>query len=379
MIGKIKNIVIIVVVVAVVSGLGWAILTKRLNFSVEEQLVLAETSVTLEEIKDIGELFAAEYYGEVVKSLSEMNIAQKTDLLQPYMQIKKFVDAFVSTQTYKDAKFLKRDDLLQEQVLKYYPIQFNLLVKNFGYIKSSEFFSPDSAKFISEILPKKINQDETELLYLGRGWVKMGFNLKNLQSDLKELNNILENAPDTLDTLVLDLEPEVLNADINPWFIAEKNIKGFEVLETKNEDEITFEQMKMVKKGCKRKLVEDAISRDLIAKTISSGEESLTAFFNLFLIKNKKIKNVKIAPKNVYLKEKLTILYDNEIDEDDIRTMQKLLELKDRSDTYYSSLVNIMNLPKYTKSVKWKEFYDFLIMNYPSLKLSGDSDNTATK
>jgi hypothetical protein len=129
----------------------------------------------------------------------------------------------------------------------------------------------------------KLNKDnrmsrkkrKKDIVFIGRGWVKAGFRFGQLDESNfyydKELKLIR----------FFGLSPCILDKDINPWFIPERKIKGFELVDFYNK--ATFEEAKKVKKKCKEKLLDQAKKADILARSKANGEEALTNFFSLLL------------------------------------------------------------------------------------------------
>lgn len=138
-------------------------------------------------------------------------------------------------------------------------------------------------------------QDAIELTYLGRGWVKAGYNLKKLNDEQIDRIN---------DTLIIrDINPEILNADINPWFIPpSKNFKngspGFTVLRVRvngkdvdkvesgsgqrsDRRKVPFWAIDSVKRGTKRALLLDALQSHILDSARTSAERTLLRLFQL--------------------------------------------------------------------------------------------------
>lgn len=114
-----------------------------------------------------------------------------------------------------------------------------------------------------------------DIVFIGRGWVKAGFRFdqfdeSNFYYD-KELKLIR----------FYGLSPCILDKDINPWFIPERKIKGFELVDFYKK--ATFEEAKMVKKKCKEKLLAQAEKADILTLSKENGEVALTNFFSLLL------------------------------------------------------------------------------------------------
>ena len=117
---------------------------------------------------------------------------------------------------------------------------------------------------------------ERNLVYIGRGWVKAGFDFGDLKAE------DLDISPRGRDTVEISIpRPRVLDADINPWFIPDQ-VKGYELFMNKPDGEaFTDEEILLVKQLCKRKLKSRALEKGIIEKAESAGKNSLTSFFQL--------------------------------------------------------------------------------------------------
>lgn len=76
------------------------------------------------------------------------------------------------------------------------------------------------------------------------------------------------------------LHPEILDKDINPWFIPQRNVKGFELVNYSGD--VNFQDAKEVKKQCKELLLAQA-GMEILKKAQENGEEVLRNFFSLLL------------------------------------------------------------------------------------------------
>jgi hypothetical protein len=114
-----------------------------------------------------------------------------------------------------------------------------------------------------------------DIIFIGRGWVKAGFKFDKLD----KRNFIYDKGRKRL--TFYGLYPMVLSQDINPWFIPEKRIKGFDLISYYKG--ASFEEAKAVKIKCKQKLLEQAESAGLLVQAKENGQEALQSFFSLLL------------------------------------------------------------------------------------------------
>lgn len=112
-----------------------------------------------------------------------------------------------------------------------------------------------------------------ELAIIGRGWVKAGIDFGTLDE-----NNLMFDKEQGVVHL-FGLHPEILNADINPWFIPEKKIPGFQIIEANRK--VNFEDAKTVKKYCIQKLRKMAIEAGILEQAERQAKESLKSFLSI--------------------------------------------------------------------------------------------------
>ncbi|QHT66455.1 hypothetical protein GXP67_07200 [Rhodocytophaga rosea] len=131
----------------------------------------------------------------------------------------------------------------------------------------STFFYEDQVSKLSRVEKKK------KLAMVGRGWVKAGFDFGSLDEHAFYLNE------ESGEIHFFGFEPKILNADINPWFIPEKAIPGFEIIDYNGK--VNFKDAQKVKQYCIDKLVLYANRAQIIAQAQKQGEETLISFFSL--------------------------------------------------------------------------------------------------
>ncbi len=134
--------------------------------------------------------------------------------------------------------------------------------------------------YFSEIIEFHYNLNEEDIkkprhdiVFIGRGWVKAGFKFKQLNKS----NFYYDEGKHVIH--FFGLSPEILDNDINPWFIPEKRIKGFELVDFYQK--ATFEEAKTVKIRCKQELLDQARNAGILEQAKINGTESLQNFFAL--------------------------------------------------------------------------------------------------
>jgi hypothetical protein len=304
---------------------GLNLMPYGLNIFKKKQLLIDDTPVVVKEIRELGELITSEFYGEVYADLNEVYddlITNKKDsiLLNPtiFYQYYSGLEDYMENSSDQRAKELEYKAELE---------RYEGLLKS--YLTKQEEFKQNE-KLINEEIAEKNNKKEKRklenrledlrtqlkndkkdledtqqklksiekdyretrlkfwetrkrrnLVYIARGWVKAGVNLKNITED-----DIILDEDDSASIQILIDDPVILDADINPWFIPEKKIKGFEVFIAKtgsilSEKNFTDEEVTELKKKCKEKLKQDAIEKGLLTNAETSTIQTLENFFHL--------------------------------------------------------------------------------------------------
>jgi hypothetical protein len=146
------------------------------------------------------------------------------------------------------------------------------------YIFSTPSYFTSVSEFHYMLNREQLDKRKTrkkDIVFIGRGWVKAGYKFDRLD----ERNFFYDRSQKRV--TFYGLSPVVLDKDINPWFIPEKRIKGFELVDYyKN---ATFEEAKQVKTRCKEKLLEQARLAGILEQAQANGEEALREFLVLLL------------------------------------------------------------------------------------------------
>lgn len=321
-IGKGASLILqIIFVVTLVLVFAWY---DPFDIFMPTKLKLKNTPIQVQSIREIGELITAEYYGEVVTSLEEV-IGEKQFVEQ--QKFNYIVDDIHSN--FKDAiRFLKDEietnnkneiynylatenpDLIGNPIFNSYLYFINEKLKNRNYrqrefekelsdsqkkrlIKKiykntddyfSELMNLETTEFTTtkkEIIENTNSKEfkRSRLVLVGRGWVKAGFRFgefsdRNFQydSERKRIHFI-------------GMKPEVISATINPWFIPEEGVEGFEFLIAEKGARLRPEYTKMVKTRCLEKLNMQAMDKNILELAKKNAEDHLRAFFSLLLDK----------------------------------------------------------------------------------------------
>ncbi len=367
-------------------------------------LKLNDTANMVSNVRSIGQLVTAEYYGEVISSLDEskLYIIEKDKLNKKaqdyYRKLKKevsnlYIESIVST--YGEQDFRKRtrsvrnelndareefsqkyekikkgsledyvimfwaiklrderidfedynddrDDIIEEQlenlfdyVLTNYRIyvanqeDFNEFL-NQGFEKNISF-----SKFYNNFSKNIKNEKDKELALIGRGSVKAGFDFGKL--DERRFNYDRE----TKTVHLFGITSKILDVNINPWFIPEKRIPGFDIIVA---EDVNFEDAKRVKKHCVSKLETNAINAGIIDRAREYGEEAIKEFFSL--LTNDEIKAVKFHA------DELNVVYEK-VAKDSLISFDEINLI---DSTYKNYLQSINKLKGNTGLKKHKNF-----------------------
>lgn len=139
-----------------------------------------------------------------------------------------------------------------------------------GFNSDANFLDFYRADFQADLSKR---EQKKKLAMVGRGWVKAGFDFGQLDESSFYFNE------ETAELHFFGLYPEVLNADINPWFIPERGIPGFDILEHNNR--VNFKDAKKVKQYCIDKLEVYARRAGILDQAQRQGAETLKSFFSL--------------------------------------------------------------------------------------------------
>jgi len=281
---------------------------------------LEDTPITVVSIREIGQLVTAEYYGEVLSSLQDTLIAEVkstnktlvdgvTDLNVRYIEALK--EFYAARDSIRVRPFQRKKDLLNHfynanpglisdpfyqdmietliALKKEHRSEGELLLalskdRNATFVKETYF---GTAPFVAVNLVKQKEVElkelkdsrafrKRQLIAIGRGWVKAGidfgsFSERNFRYD-KTNKNIY----------IFGIKPKILDYDINPWFIPEKKVKGFEIIAATNRAS-NAESLLKVKESCLNKLRTQAEMSGIITQAKINAEESLKNFFSLLI------------------------------------------------------------------------------------------------
>lgn len=311
----------IIIVLALWDPFGWFGRSTKIK----------DTPVSLRSVKEIGQLVTAEYYGEVVASLKESMIMDFSDTVVQNQVNTLFGNMLSAVIALKeedvenrarwinlegrvkrsniDRKFGNRYPQITGNYLYYLMIDFlsDTLSASADLPSSSEkepqvlwhYFQMNDENLKAQI-PGEHGQTgllnnfrkhyltyradsvhqkriKKEIIYIGRGWVKAGIDFGNFD----EARFWYDRSNKTI--YFRNLEPKILDADINPWYIPEEKIKGFELVVATGRIKAPFEESKKVKLLCKEKLRLQALQSDILQQARENARSSLRRLFSLLM------------------------------------------------------------------------------------------------
>jgi len=299
---------------------------------------LKNTPVDVQSIREIGQLITAEYYGEVISSYAhEIQEDQDTTIevfrANTYAMLERYVLEINRLHDQLDEGEFKKSKIGEKasQALNADEFQTSDFRKLLYYIEHNQDYNiKDTDKELSDSKTQRLIRDavikgydndaiaNTEiylnkylinqskviekenvkklkrknLVLLGRGWVKAGFDFgqfseKNFRYDA-----------DHKSIYFIGFQPQILSATINPWFIPERGVEGFEFLIVERKARRDYKEVQIVKQRCLDELIRKAHEREILKLAIENARENLKEFFSLII--GEEINNV--------------VIYDNELD-----------------------------------------------------------------
>jgi hypothetical protein len=271
---------------------------------------LEDTPVSLKSVRDIGELITAEYYGEVVVSLKGKYIEEidTTSKVFAAKAHKLNIDFQYAVKALKDQDSVRFKGFNKGQKIKeYFHSAFPDLTSDANYHAFVEALAANlgernEATLLKRLYKHKIDhsilkvdpsvfekykRDELnevyadnfkrnrQLVLLGRGWVKAGFDFGKFSTDNFKYDR------DKGVVHFIGLQPKLLSYTINPWFIPEKGVKGFEIILASNKN--NPEHVLDAKREALEKLRSQALERNILEQARANAKENLKMFFSLLL------------------------------------------------------------------------------------------------
>jgi hypothetical protein len=302
------------------------------NIFNSKKLNMKDTPTIVSSIQSIGKLITAEYYGEVIQSTGNaLEIEEGLEKDAERMRLKNIHNAVrEAAADLKDSlENLNNKRKVYRAFRKLHPEIMSdpdyavllTLVKKWCNMNEREFLEycyedhnhatldnklvrplpPAIKKFddaIDDYLSvkhKPTNAEErrianNSLVLLGRGWVKVGFDFSHFDEEH------FDYLPDRNLVRLKYHQPEIISATINPWFIPQRKIKGFEYLYIgktigKNPDkDDNIAIIQSLKAACLDNLINDAKDAGIMEESIAQAEASLSELFSLLLGKDITVK-----------------------------------------------------------------------------------------
>jgi hypothetical protein len=278
------------------------------NILVNNKLTLTDTPAHVVKIREIGELITAEYYGEVITSYQTLIEVTKQEEIDSMKSQVTRMDLSFRDRVFTLLPIEKRheqrkqfnailedfDSLpyfnlylnkLKDQVKKgkVFTTLFRRLVidsgiedldENQGYLTSTI----NDAKALIEKNYRSRKISKPQLIMVGRGKVTAGYRFgtldkHNIRFDTVRNKNLI---------VLVGMNAEILSWDINPWFIPELGIKGYEIVDV-NRQANNPDILKKVKKACKDLLMSQAMASEILKKAKINAEQNLKQFLSLVL------------------------------------------------------------------------------------------------
>ncbi len=321
LIGKGTSLVLqIIFVVALVLVFSWF---DPFDLLAPTKRTLKNTPVQVQSIREIGQLITAEYYGEVIASLKEVIGDQEYSEMQEFNYIvddlhkefklaisdfaeenlpdkskngiynsfkKAFPDltgnSLYNTYLYyifekiKDRNYKRNENNKTLSIENKKTLMKRLYLNRYGWRNLLMEIETDEFKNIRK---EKIERDakktyrHSRLVMIGRGWVKAGFDFR----EFTDRNFRYEKSRKRIH--FIGLQPQIISATINPWFIPEEGVEGFEFLIAGRGARLKPEYTKMVKQRCLDKLQKQAMEKQILQRSQENAEGHLKEFFSLML------------------------------------------------------------------------------------------------
>ncbi|MFP4470084.1 MAG: DUF4230 domain-containing protein [Bacteroidales bacterium] len=374
---------------------------------------IKDTPVSLRSVKEIGQLVTAEYYGEVVASLKESMIRDFTDTAVENQANGLYRDLISSIMNLKledeeaQARWISfRSKVEFSNIERKFGSRFPVVTNDYLYFPMMAFLAdtlsdtgllpPSDDKeamvlwhyfnrktdLLQAMLPAATERTEIlsgfrkhylqyrtdsvhkekirkEIIYIGRGWVKAGIDFGSFDNT----NFWFDHTSKTI--YFKNFEPKILDTDINPWFIPEKKIKGYELVVATGRIKEPFEESKQVKMLCKEKLRLQALQSGILQQARENARVSLRHLFSLLM--DEDINQV-VFTSNKYVYVMNEVAADSLIDENEALMLDSLIrnDAQRRDTSWYLNfniqLEELMDFCQQLQKVKFEpanESFDF--------------------
>lgn len=272
--------VIVCALAGFLVGLGTGV-ARFFNRFWAPQLSLAQT-VTAMQVSDTQELVVAEYFGEVVASLSEILRMEDLDLKRTYNVLR---DSSSSEKSQHEARESLEFALIRGQ------LESND-VTAVDYIAEHDWQTFYTNHY--EDVKKRVTGNKKQLVYLARGRVSALVDLSRVcvscvQPDGEEVgldDCVGAESPNFLrveiDSLALSIE-----SAINPWYVwssvEKQRVPGFEVLDEHDIGKGHPEYVRQVRRKAESKLETEAIENEIKEEARASTVLTLGRMFALLV------------------------------------------------------------------------------------------------
>lgn len=266
---------------------------------------LKDTPILVRSMKEIGQLITAEYYGETVAdnfTVIEMDAEEKEEELLKVVDSNDNFAAEIDEMRSERKNLPNNKKKLEEHYLANYSMLSNDVTLLQFYLEKHD--KPDRKRLLHYLvksrrgreinvgnkgeiaqhlehqyaesqLPGKVKKKEL-LVIVGRGWVKAGYDFGEFDPD----NFIYSESQKRI--YISGMTP-FMEVTMNPWFIPEKGVEGFEFIMMGKEAAHNRETVLQTKKKCKAKLIKQAEDREILVKARANAEENLRAFISLMM------------------------------------------------------------------------------------------------
>lgn len=287
---------------------------------------LKNTPIQIQSIREIGQLITAEYYGEVISSLKEVVDEEDFNQMQEFNYVTDDLhrDFRIAIQEFVEdtlSKSKKKDIIFKDFVEAYPEFDTNSLYSTYLYyiyekIKDRNYKRNESTKKLNKNKQKRlikrlylnrfgwrdklmhIETDEfkktrkeiidkaskkqyrkSRLVLIGRGWIKTGFDFGSFTQRNFRYNKSRNRIH------FIGMQPKILSKTINPWFIPEEGVEGFEFLIAERGARLEAKYTMKVKQRCLDKLEQQAMTKKILELAKKNAENNLRSFFSILLDK----------------------------------------------------------------------------------------------
>jgi len=274
---------------------------------------IRNTPVAVESIRQIGQLTTAEYYGEVIASLSQgmtdtiepaqinaegqavfnriiidldslkslerknilsvkkKNIGGRMDENFPWLTRNQL---YILTLNYLKDTIKARSKKSYERKEILWKLYKNGRIAENALTVSKNFQFRGFYSFVKRTEKEQLREINNNIAYIGRGWVKAGIDFGILKA-----GDISYNTGNKT-IYIKNCETKILDCNINPWFIPGK-VKGYELIKEKGSFKNPFAEAVKVKKQCVENLRVQAMKSGILEQANQNAKESLKNLFSL--------------------------------------------------------------------------------------------------